>query len=86
MAPVVTRQIEASDLAWPHQKSAERKEATSPATGVWMDFQRVGRGPAEAGRVASLHRGRWSDFLRIRPGVGFCGDVSVVIAFNSNAR
>jgi hypothetical protein len=48
MAPVATRQIEASDLPWPHQKVAEQLEAASPATLVWMGFQRVGRGPTDA--------------------------------------
>ena len=50
MAPVVTRQIEASDLAWPHQKAAERMEAASPATQVWMGFRRVGRCVTDACR------------------------------------
>jgi hypothetical protein len=38
MAPVATRQIEASDLPWPHQKVAEQLEAASPATPIWMVF------------------------------------------------
>jgi hypothetical protein len=47
--PVFTRQIEASDLAWPLQKAAERTEAASPATHIRMDLQRVGRGTTDAG-------------------------------------
>ena len=49
LPPVVIRQIEAPDLAWPYQKVAEQLEAASPATLVWMGFQRVGRGPTDAG-------------------------------------
>jgi hypothetical protein len=50
--PVFTRQIEASDLAWPLQKAAERKEAASAIIPVRMGFQRVGRG-AKASDVST---------------------------------
>jgi hypothetical protein len=58
MAPVVISQIEVSDLAQPHQKPAEQTEAASPATLVWMGFQRVGRGPTEDNKNVSLSLNR----------------------------